>query len=157
MVRSVRVPKIFDHSQPLLADKWATVIDGTTVLVRRRGDDGIWRPTKAGLQYYKSLRTEFVATVGSRVVHRDGIRLSESRPLTLSHEDFAIPFIADGAREFLTKAQLLAILRNRVHAYLAALPDVKIESHGIFKILSSDSGVVVWDGSRTDIIYSRRM
>ena len=63
--------RLFAYETPLLNDKWVLGYSGQKILVRRRGADGQWTPTKQGLQYFKFARDAFVVTVGAYRVARD--------------------------------------------------------------------------------------
>jgi len=149
--------ELYAMETPLINDKWVMGYSGKKILVRRRGADGQWNPTKAGLQYFKLSREEFVITVGAYVVARD--QVWPLPPVTLSRKNFTVPFIANPEatlklRRLNTQAEQVEFVKTQVYAYLDDLSVVQAADRE-WPLLFYDSMPIVWDGLKENITYSR--
>ena len=152
-------PKLFSFETPLIQDKWVMAYSGRKLLVRRRGADGQWQPTKLGLQYFKFLRDEYSVSVGSYRVSGNGRTPVPSPPQVLSDKGFVTEYISNpeatlAYRRLNTEEERLRFIKTAAYNYLDTLPTIVVG--GVeFKVLHYDSTPIVWDGSKADMTFSR--
>ena len=62
-LHNVEVPTLYQYEQPLIDDISVRAWDGSSVRVRKRNADGTWTILKAGEQYFRYNRNEYVVDV----------------------------------------------------------------------------------------------
>ena len=97
--------------------------------------------------------------IGALRVSGQGTLLLPSPPVTLSEQNFSIPYLktpeAGNAQVLLTEPQKQRFVRRAAHDFLRNLPTVDMDGEE-YHILHWDSTAIVWDGRVADITYSRQ-
>jgi hypothetical protein len=126
-------------------------------LVRRRGPQGQWVPTKTGIPFFRYMRDEHVIEVSSLKISREN---AAGIAILLPHLPwFSTPYLKTPAaglayRALTTEAERSNFVEEAALTYLRALPTTEV--NGVtYHILANDSIPIVWD-ERYPIVENRQ-
>ena len=132
-------PKLYSYEAELIQDQWVTGFSGKKILVRRRGADGQWQPTRQGLQFFKYARDEYSVSVGAYRISGNGQLLLPSPPQVLSDQKFITAYIANpeaklAYRRLNTPEEQLRFIKTAAYTYLDTLPAIVVNGV-VYKLL----------------------